>query len=234
MLLAYLDESYDKAEYWLTALVVPSDSALQLQNDLDGVVNDATMSGYNLPPDAELHGHQLVHGKGDWESMAAMVRARIQIYAKALRAIAACDGAEIAMRGIDIKRLNDRYTDPWHPHRVAIDFMAQSLNALSKRRDTHFLAIADEIEQADTLRASYWAFQRYGTLSYWSGAIDRAVDALHFAPSKHSRLLQAADLVSYLHFRMRRSGVTDPRAIKANRDLWDIIAAKRKVWQIWP
>jgi len=31
MLLAYLDESYDKVEYWLAALVVPTDAALQLQ-----------------------------------------------------------------------------------------------------------------------------------------------------------------------------------------------------------
>jgi hypothetical protein len=231
---AYLDESYDKLEYWLTALIVPSESALKLQNDLDAVVNDAMMSGYGVSSDAELHGHALLHGKDDWHRMAPKIRARIQIYSKALQAIADCDGVDIAMRGINIKRLNDRYTNPWHPHRVAIDFMVQSLNALSRGADTHFLTIADEIDQADTLRASYWYFQRYGTLSYLSGVADRAVDTLHFAPSKHSRLLQAADLVSYLHFRMRRSGVTDPRAIKANQDLWAIIAGKHKVFHIWP
>jgi hypothetical protein len=38
MLLAYLDESYDKVEYWLTALLVPADAALKLQQDLDKVV----------------------------------------------------------------------------------------------------------------------------------------------------------------------------------------------------
>jgi len=66
----------------------------------------------------------------------------------------------------------------------------------------------------------------FGTLSWYSGKVDCAVDALHFAPSKHSRLLQAAGLVSYLHFRVRRSGVTDPRAVKANADLWRIVASK--------
>lgn len=235
MLLAYLDESYDDAEYWLTALIVPSHSALQLQKDLDSVVEEATYSGYRVPFNAELHGYPLVHGKDDWKPMAHMIRARIGIYSKALQAIADCDGAEIAMRGINIERHKERYGDfAYHPHRVALDYMAQSLNGWAKGHNTHFLAIADEIDQADTLRASYWNIQRYGTMSRWTGRADRAVDALHFAPSKHSRLLQAADLVSYLHFRRRRSGVTDPRAAKANEDLWQIIASQLKIHNIWP
>lgn len=233
MLLAYLDESYDKVEYWLTALAVPTGSALALQNALDAIVDNAAASGYDIPVDAELHGYPLVHGKGDWTSMARMVRARIKIYADAIDVIASCEGVELVLRGIDIPALNARYTEPWHPHRVAIDFMAQTLNGMAKGRNTHFMAIADDIDQADTLRASYWQFQRFGTLSRYAGKIDRAVDALHFAPSKHSRLLQAADLVSYLHFRRRRSNVTDPRAVKVNDDLWDRIKGRLYAHHIW-
>jgi hypothetical protein len=44
VLLAYLDESYDKLEYWLTALVVPTGSALALQNDLDAIVENSARS----------------------------------------------------------------------------------------------------------------------------------------------------------------------------------------------
>jgi hypothetical protein len=234
MLLAYLDESYDKVEYWLTTLLVPADAALKLQQDLDSIVYEAYPGGYGVHWSAELHGHQILHGLGEWECMAPKVRARIGIYRKAFEAIAACEGIEIVMRGIRIPRQKERYADPWHPHRVAIDFMAQSLNLMSKGRDTHFLAIADEIDQADTLRASYWDFQYYGTLSPWPGKINRSLDTLHFAPSKYSRLLQGADLVSYLHFRMRRSKVIDPRALKVNNDLWNIIATKLKVHHIWP
>lgn len=235
MLLAYLDESYDKVEYWLTSLLVPAESALKLQQDLDSVVYDACMSGYGVHWTAELHGYELVHGEGDWARMNDKIRARIGIYRKAYEAIAACDGIEIVLKGIHVARLKQRYGDnAWHPHRAAIDFMAQTLNSMALGRQTHFLAIADEIDQADTLRASYWNFQQYGTLSAWTGKIDRSLDALHFAPSKHSRLLQAADLVSFMHFRRRRSGVTDPRALKANKELWDIIDPQVKVTTIWP
>lgn len=61
------------------------------------------------------------------------------------------------------------------------------------------------------------------TLSRYGGKLDRAVDALHFAPSRHSRLLQAADLVSFLHFRIRRTPEADPRSAKASANLWDIV-----------
>lgn len=171
MLLAYIDESYDKAEYWLTALVVPHDSALRLQNDLDGVVADAARH-YGIAPHAELHGHSIVQATDDWAEMKPMVRARIKIYANALEAIAACDGLQLVYRGIDIAKQKSRYATPWHPHRVAIDFVCQSLNGLARRSGTDFLAIADEIEQADTLRLSYWQFQRLGTLSPYSGKLD--------------------------------------------------------------
>src|SRR5689334_3876788 len=139
MLLAYLDESYDKVEYWLTALLVPADAALKLQQDLDSIVYEASMSGYGVHWSAELHGHQILHGLGEWEPMAPMIRARIGIYRKAFEAIAACEGIEIVMRGIHIPRQKERYLDPWHPHRVAIDFMAQSLNSMARGRNTHFL-----------------------------------------------------------------------------------------------
>lgn len=224
MLLAYIDESHDRVEYWLTALVMPNQVVLQLQNDLDAVVRDA-VTDYHVPINAELHGYPLLHAKDSWASMQPMVRARIKVYSNAFEAIAAGDGIEIAVCGIDIGRLNRRYTNPFHPHREALDLLAQSVNTLADRR-THFMAIADEIDHADTLRANYWELQRLDSLSRYGGKLDRAVDALHFAPSRHSRLLQAADLVSFLHFRIRRTPVADARSVKASADLWKIVESK--------
>ena len=233
MLLAYIDESYDRDEYWLTALVVPNDVALQLQNRLDEIVRDATLN-FGVPLAAELHGHPLLHAKDAWEPMKQPVRARINVYGAALRAIANCEGIQIVMAGIDIARVNRRYTTPPHPHTEALDQLAQSVNSLATERGTDFLAIADEIDQSDTLRASYWDMQRLDTLSRYGGKLDRAVDALHFAPSRHSRLLQAADLVSYLHFRIRRTSEVDPRSAKASADLWDIVDHQVGTKTFWP
>ncbi|GJO33952.1 hypothetical protein NJB1507_46250 [Mycobacterium marinum] len=233
MLLAYVDESYDRGEYWLTALAVPHHVALRLQNELDGVVREA-VAKYNVPLNIELHGSPLLHAAGEWEPMKQMPRARIKIYSDAFEAIAGCDGIEIVMCGIDIARLNRRYTNPLHPHREALDMLAQALNERATETETHFMAIADEIDQSDTLRASYWDLQRLDTLSRYGGKLDRAVDALHFAPSKHSRLLQAADLVSFLHYRIRRTPVTDPRSAAASDKIWQIVQSKVTIERIGP
>lgn len=232
MLLAYIDESYDRQEYWLTALVVPDQVAPQLQTNLDAVVRDTTRFG--IPLNAELHGHPLVHAKESWEPMKEMVRARINVYSAAFRAIAQCDGIHIIMVGVDTARLLRRYTNPRHPHHEALDILTQTLNDFATETHTHFLAIADEIAESDTLRASYWDMQRLDTLSRHGQKLDRALDALHFAPSKHSRLLQAADLVSFLHFRIRRTQTTDQRSIKANADLWALVADKVWAEKVWP
>ncbi|MBO3745989.1 DUF3800 domain-containing protein [Streptosporangiaceae bacterium NEAU-GS5] len=51
------------------------------------------------------------------------------------------------------------------------------------------------------------------------------VDTIHFAPSSASRLLQAADLVAFLHQRCQRKE-RDPHAQQANEDLWVRISGK--------
>jgi len=51
------------------------------------------------------------------------------------------------------------------------------------------------------------------------------VDTLHFAPSVASRLVQAADLVVYLHARRMSGQVTDARALRANAMLWSHVEA---------
>jgi hypothetical protein len=51
--------------------------------------------------------------------------------------------------------------------------------------------------------------------------ITRIVDTLHFAPSSAGRLVQAVDLVVFLHNRMAStSPEADGRAVVVNETLW--------------
>lgn len=65
MLLAYIDESYTDTMFFLGALVVDDDDAARsIEGGLDALV--AEYAGqFDVPEDAELHGHELFHGKGD-------------------------------------------------------------------------------------------------------------------------------------------------------------------------
>lgn len=63
-------------------------------------------------------------------------------------------------------------------------------------------------------------------MGYRSRQLTRIVDTIHFAPSKASRMVQAADLVAFLHHRIKSRADTDPRAKRANESLWERIADK--------
>lgn len=232
VLLTYLDESYDKGEYWMTGLCCPSDSILKLEVELDDVVDNAARD-YGVSEDAELHGNAIVHGKDDWAPMAKLVRARIGVYSDALDAIAAAPGVQVFQCGLDIERHRARYANPWHPHSVVLSNVLQRVDGYAKAMDLPVLTIADEVGDHDVHRADVWSYRRVGTISYFHGRLTNIADTLHFAPSKHSRLLQAADLVSYLHYRIRRTPISDSRAVRANDELWDKVKSLRRHPHFW-
>ncbi len=59
-----MDERYTKERYFIAALLVPGDAAN------DGIVRRAHRSYDPVPRDAELHGYDIVAGKGDWAGLA--------------------------------------------------------------------------------------------------------------------------------------------------------------------
>ncbi|MGW6698841.1 DUF3800 domain-containing protein [Nocardia sp. NPDC055049] len=222
MLLAYLDESYDKDQYWISAVVCPSEGLLQLGAALDAVVSDAA-AAYPVDARAELHGKELVHGERGWSGMKPMIRARIGVYHQSLQAIAATPGVKTFYQGVDRKRLEGRYTSPNHPHTVVLEHILQRINTYAGQQGKPVMVIADEVSGQDTHRKSLWEYQHLGTGGYWGKKLTHVADTIHFAPSCDSRLVQAADLVSYLHYRMNRVPITDERAKKANEMLWDTV-----------
>lgn len=63
---------------------------------------------------AELHGHAMVQARDDWARMgnkgSNMIRARIGVYADALKAIAVHD-VRVIVRALDIQAYRERGTD---------------------------------------------------------------------------------------------------------------------------
>jgi len=126
MLLAYIDESYNRRRYRIAAMMCTDECVVNLTEALDEVVTWAS-SSYVIDPDAELHGHALFHGQEDWAPMAGMPRARISVHHKALAAIAT-SAPEICIRGIDIPALNRRYGPPDHPHSVVLQHVLENID----------------------------------------------------------------------------------------------------------
>jgi len=230
VLLAYLDESYDRDQYWIAALICREEEVVPLTAALDEVVEDAAEGFRGISERAELHGYCLFHGEDDWESLEPMPRARIGVYNAAFGAIGASN-VRIIIRGVNRRRLEERYFYPDHPHSVVLSHLLERIDELAASEDELALIIADEVDQADAYRRNLWMFQRYSTTGYRARQLTRIIDTLHFAPSTSSRLVQAADLVAFMHQRITSNADQDDRARRANAAIWKRI--RGNVEHIW-
>lgn len=231
MLLTYVDESYDRQLYWIAALMCTDDCVVELTSLLDEV-SDWSARTYDTPLDAEFHGHAIFHGLEDWTKLATMPRARIGVYHKVLEAIAATE-PEICIRGVDVARLNQRYGAPDHPHSIVLQHLLEDVDRRAEARGERALVIADDIDAPNDHRRDLRHFQRYSTPGYKARKLTRIVDTMHFAPSHASRLLQAVDMVAFLHYRIQSGRDTDSRAVRANHALWgrlDGVVYKTHCW----
>ncbi|MEU0477677.1 DUF3800 domain-containing protein [Streptosporangium sp. NPDC006013] len=229
MLLAYTDESYNKAFHFITALLVPGQAATSLTTALDGVVAAAWEMHSSLPMDAELHAHEMFHRKGPWAKFT--VPELVKIYGLALDAIAVHDVA-IIIRGVDKIGLEERYSQPDPPHGVVLTHLLERIDNYATERGEYALMIADEVDGQARYRSDLAWYRANGTWGYRAQKIARVVDTIHFAPSSASRLLQAADLVAFLHQRCQRKE-KDPRAQQANEELWARITSKIHHQMCW-
>jgi hypothetical protein len=231
VLLCYLDESASNDHYFIAALIVPEVAAAPLTAALDAVVADAARS-YGVPADTELHGHEIFQARGPWEPFAKEPRIRIGVYNHAFQAIGDHD-VRLILRGMNVKRQRERYTQPDKPHSVVLAHVLERVDEYAARQGELALVIADEVEGQNDYRRDLWSFQRKATWGYRSRQLTRIVDTMHFVPSHHSRLVQGADLVAFLHRRRSTHVENDERAKRANEALWERVNSRVEHDHTW-
>jgi hypothetical protein len=214
MLLAYVDESYDRDFYYIAAAIAPQDVWDQLETALDGI-RTRTVREHGLPADVELHGHEIMGGKGEWGPLRGKHREAAGIYAAALTA-ARDAGVKYVFRGVDIARLNARYKYPDQPHGVVFGHLLERINehAVSTRETDQVVVIADEIATQEDHRRQFEGYRLSGTPGYRSSTLSRISSPINFASSRLTPGLQVVDLAAYLHHR-RNTTVESHRAARA-------------------
>ncbi|MEV6707827.1 DUF3800 domain-containing protein [Micromonospora wenchangensis] len=223
MLLCYVDESCTARVYWIGALLVPDTVAIPLSEALDRVMVDAAKT-YGVPADAELHGYEIFHGRRAWSGVPP--RARIAVYRSAMEAIGTPGEVAIILRGVQREGLSRRYPNPRPAHEVVLSHLLERVDGYAASKAEYALVIADEVPDQAGHRADLGRYRVSGTGGYRSRRLTRIVDTLHFAPSHVSRLVQAADLVTYLFQRLELPG-TDPRTARVNEQLWSLVEPRR-------
>jgi hypothetical protein len=221
--LAYIDESYTHDFYFIGAVVVDDTSAPGLDQALAAVAERARLAylpGLRAP--LELHAQPLFQGSKEWAPIKNQIRALISVYEQAMQAIGQ-QNVDIFLRGLDCKRHRARYKTPYPEHEVVLMHMLERLNEFGCRNGEQILVIADELNDPNRHRQNLHGFRQAGTSGYRSSQLPNILDTLHFVPSEHSRLIQAADLVTFLHRRRQTIRETNPKQEAAVERLWGYV-----------
>jgi len=211
VLLAFVDESYNRDLFCLTCLMADEHVAVRLTDALNAIIGSVAAQGYSEA--VEFHGHEMFQAVGGWKDVP--VRLRMNAYLQAARAISA-SGAKSAL--VSVERHAD-HGDSTPPHEVALERLLALIQAHAEETHNHVLVLADDVHSAERHRTNFRFYQDGRSAEH--RRLGRILDTLYFGPSHHSRLLQAADLVSYMRLRRLTVTETDPRAQSVNDAIWN-------------
>jgi hypothetical protein len=233
VLLAYIDETYRRGEeFWISALVCPGDSIHAISTGLDAVVADAVKK-FGVPEDAELHGYELADGSGHWAVMKQMMRARISVYEDTIDVIRSAPDLAWFRAALIERRVN--WGDDNDPHDWALKFLLELINSRAAARDEYALCICDDVQNRDVYRKKLQHYRTYGTGGTQSTKLGRIADTLHFAPSCHSRMVQAVDMATYV-LNKRRFPPANEKSRAVYEKFWDALEPirDRGGQRFWP
>jgi len=127
------------------------------------------------------------------------------------------------IRGANIAHHRRHYGPDTEIHRTVLPWLLERVQGDARAQQDHTLVIADDRARRDVYRADMADYRTYGTWGWQAQQLDRIVDTMHFAPSKFSRLLQAADLVSYTQVMQHKQHRHPLAAAAAWQRMWSAL-----------
>ncbi len=238
MFLCFVDESNEGDFHGFAALVADEHCTKHLTVTLNSIMAQVAVD-WGLERTTEFHAYPMFHGKEDWAMVP--VRARVGLFHKVVAAIVD-QPVDIILRSVSESRLRDRqskeaYPVNFPPEQVCFQHILQRVNQTAAGRKTHALIIADERGDRERHRDRFATYQTEGTPGvYMHTTLDTLLDTVHFAPSHHSRMLQAADVLAFIYRRFHTVLESDPRAAENMRKLWAKIIESRRCFDrgSWP
>lgn len=230
MLLAYVDESFNKKYFYMAALIATPEQVRDLTQELDAYVRSLASKHDALAPQEELHGYEVFHGKGAWRHL--FPRQRVQVFREAFNLIAD-GGVRIVIRGLDVPAQRARYPHPFPAYSVVLTKILEKVQSVAKSDDTLALVICDEYHEDDRHRRLLANYREWQTPTSTPMKLDRIIDTIHFTPSHESRMIQATDMIAFITLRRRAVSNPDPREATAIKDLWATIGDQILVHYVW-
>ncbi|MFV0432598.1 MAG: DUF3800 domain-containing protein [Leucobacter sp.] len=201
-LTAFVDESYSDRDYWIAAVVVDSEQFVRLSDGFSALRTEAA-ARWGVPTDVEFHAHDIMQGRGPWSPLLGRVGDAATLYRRLLRTVVD-SGAQIAVQGVDVVRLQLRFQYPAAPHEVTLRGALEQVNSWpdSSGGSELIRVVCDEVGMNQTQAQQMIARVTEGTSlaasSGWPGVLDRITPSVNYVSSAVHDGVQAADLVAHI------------------------------------
>ena len=246
MYLAYMDEcgntgakaDPDQPIHFLGCLLVAEDKVRPLEEAI-AEITARHFAEQSMRDRFEWHGTDLYGGAGFF--LGTKPQERIDAVTDLFNVVAE-HGAAFGYSGVD--KLASFAKD--HPHRICFTLLVERLEPWLKARGERCLLVSDENnEVGQTLITDMEIFKsRSTTWGYKQVKVESIVDSVHYVKSNNNRIVQAADVMSFIvckairlkrdnidRFKAREDKSTDWLAwINANYSRADL--ATRQLWEI--
>ena len=208
MKLIYLDEAGntgskadpDQSIHMIGSLIVDQAHVRPIEIRLNGLAERCRdlirAAGRPTPSDPiEFHGTDLFGGRGAFKPISP--EARIALCEDI---VAACRDGEAAFGHCAVDKMK---LPGGHPHMRCFQFTLERLQDYLSRKGELGLLIADEHRELEEEIIQDLAFSKEFTTGwgYRPTVIENIIDTVHFVKSKHNRLVQACDVLTY--FRLK-------------------------------
>jgi hypothetical protein len=115
--------------------------------------------------------------------------------------------------------------DPTPPHERTLRQLLEHLELIAEERSQYMLVLADEVHSAERHRTNFRFYQDSDSGGEHQGRLGRVLDTLYFGPSRQSRMLQAADLLTFMRLRRAVGVESNPNAVRVNDAIWSQVAS---------
>lgn len=234
MILAFLDESARGGQlYYMGALMVGAQEARTLERSLDAIVAAVVNDVPGFDPATELHGYEVFHQKDGWKDVPVWLTVKV---CKQVAEAIHDSGAVFVFRGIDIQKLAAKYAHPHPAHGLALSHALESVQHVLNLDHTNesVLVLADEHHSAPDSRTRFRGMRAAAQKGYTSIPLSDLIDTIYFGPSNHSRLLQAADMATFLTNRSITITESHPAAKKAMQEIKGNLGKVTRFNYVWP
>lgn len=217
MLVAFTDESYSSKQYFQCALIVDENQLPSLDSLLLEAHKYSTQFG--IDPNVEFHGHSIMSARKGWEPLAQNIRMKLAIYGDLVSRISSLR-AVLLIQGVDITRLNARYSDPKSPHEITHKNLLDAIDRYAASVGELVTIYSDQIATQAKLRELFNDYRLNSTQGAFPRYLKNIQD-IQYVESHHHSGIQIADLCVFLYRRYRSNEGSDPRTILVVENLWN-------------